>query len=82
MSVMGVQRQFIGYMMGHKTDLYLDVKMAGLEYLRKIYCLAGITVNPIEGYDRLALLKQAIERLDFKPQDVLRPEILKKMNLT
>ena len=82
MSLLGAQRQFIEYVMGHKTDLYLDVKMAGVEYLRRIYCLAGITVNPTEGYDRLALLKQALERLDFKPQDVLRPEILKKMNLT
>jgi site-specific recombinase XerD len=82
MSVLGVQRQFIEYMMGHKTDQYLDVKMAGIEYLRDIYNLSGISLSPTEGYDRLALLKQAIERLDLKPQEVLRPEILKKMNLT
>ena len=82
MSLLGAQRQFIEYVMGHKTDLYLDVKMAGVEYLRRIYSLAGITVNPTEGYDRLALLKQALERLDFKPQDVLKPEILKKLNPT
>ena len=82
MSVLGVQRQFIGYMMGHKTDLYLDVKMAGIEYLRRVYNSSGISLTPQEGYDKLALLKQAIEHLDFKHQDVLRPEIIKKMNLT
>lgn len=81
MSFLGVQRQFIEYMMGHKTDCYLDIKMAGIEYLRRIYNLSGISVRPVEGFDRLTLLKQSVERLDFKPQDVLRPEILKKMNL-
>ena len=82
MSVLGAQHQFIEYMMGHKTDLYLDVKMAGIDHLRLIYRLAGISLKPIEGYDSYALLKQAIDRLEFKPQDVLKPEILKKMNLT
>jgi hypothetical protein len=77
MSVLGAQRQFIEYMMGHKTDLYLDVKMAGIEPLRLIYRLSGISLKPIEGYDNYTTLKQAIERLKFKPQDVLRPEILK-----
>ena len=40
------ERQFIEYMMGHKTDLYLDVKMAGIEYLRLIYRLSGISLTP------------------------------------
>lgn len=77
MSVLDVQRQFIEYMIRHKIDLYLDVKMAGIEHLRLIYRLSGISLTPIEGYDNYSLLKQAIERLEFKPQDVLRPEILK-----
>lgn len=79
MPILGVKSQYIEYMMGHKTDHYHDVKMAGVEYLRRIYRLSGISLKPVEGYDRLVLLKQAIERLDLKPQDVLKPDILKKM---
>jgi hypothetical protein len=40
---------------------------------------ARASLKPVEDYDRLALLRQAIERLDFKPQDVLKPSVLKKM---
>lgn len=35
MAFLGVQRDIIEYMMGHKTDQYLDLKMKGIEYLRR-----------------------------------------------
>jgi site-specific recombinase XerD len=60
MAVLGVEGLYIEYMMGHKRDRYLDVKMVGVEYLRKVYDLSGISIKPPTD-DQFALLKKSIE---------------------
>ena len=40
----GIPTEFIGFMMRHKTSTYLDVKMKGVDYLRKLYAASGITI--------------------------------------
>ncbi len=75
MAVLGVERLYIEYMMGHKRDRYLDVKMVGVEYLRKVYDLSGISVKPPTD-NQFALLKKSIERLGYDPNEILRPEFL------
>jgi intergrase/recombinase len=37
MAFLGVERDYIDYTMGHKTDNYLDVQMMGIEYLRHAF---------------------------------------------
>jgi site-specific recombinase XerD len=81
MSVLGVQKDFVEFMMGHTNDAYLDVKMVGVEYLRRVYKLSGISIRTPLEFDRLLLLKQTIERLEFKPEEVLKPEILSQLGL-
>jgi hypothetical protein len=80
MSILGVQKDFIEYMMGDTSDRYLDIKMAGIDYLRRVYRIAGMSLKQNPEFDRLRLLKQTIERLDLKPEDVLKPEILNQLN--
>lgn len=83
MAFLGVQRDVIEYMMGHKTDQYLDLKMKGIEYLREAYRVSGISITRKPENDRARLLKQMVQRLGFIPEDVLRPEFLydcQKMN--
>lgn len=76
MAFLGVQRDIIEYMMGHKTDQYLDVRMNGIEYLREIYRVSGISITRQTEDDRVHLLKQMVQRLGFIAEDVFRPEFL------
>ncbi len=80
MSVLGVQKDYIEYMMGHTNDTYLDIRMVGVECLRRVYRISGISLKDEPELDRFRLLKQTIERLDFRPEDVLKPEILNQLN--
>jgi hypothetical protein len=80
MSALGVQRDFVEYMMGHTPDTYLDLRMMGVEYFRRVYVISGISLKQKPEQDRLLLLKQAIERLDFKPEEMLKPEILDRLS--
>jgi site-specific recombinase XerD len=83
MSVLGVQNEFVEYMMGHTNDRYhyLDVKMVGVEYLRRVYKISGISLRQKPEFDKWLLLKQTIERLEFKPEELLKPEILSLLGL-
>jgi hypothetical protein len=79
MAFQGVDRDYIEYMMGHKTDHYLDVKMMGIEYLRRIYQMSGISIWPQPETDKLVILKQTMQKLGLNPEEVLRPEILTQL---
>ena len=79
MTVLGTDDRLIEYMMGHKKDSYLDVKMAGVEYLRRVYKLSGISLNtPID--DRSMLLLKSIERLGYSPKEILKPDFLQNLS--
>ena len=43
LAFLGVDRDFIEYMVGHKVSGYFDVKARGIEFLRSIYTKAGCT---------------------------------------
>lgn len=77
MSVLGVEQHFIEYMLGHKKDAYFDVKMVGIDYLRRVYNLSGISISETKD-DKIVLLKKSIERLGYNPEEILKPEFLKQ----
>jgi integrase len=81
MAFLGVDRDYIEYMMGHKTDHYLDVKMMGIEYLRHIYQMSNISIWPRPETDKLVILKQTIQKLGLNPEQVLRPEFLTQAHI-
>jgi integrase len=81
MSVLGVQKDLVEYMMGHTTGTYMDIKMVGVEYLRRVYKISGISLKQKPEYDRFLLLKQTIERLEFNPEEILKPEILDRLGI-
>ena len=43
MASLGVDRDYIEYMMGHTISTYHDIKMKGIEYLRGIYLASGLS---------------------------------------
>jgi len=56
LALLGVERDFIEYMMGHKTDTYHDVKMNGIEFLRGIYAKSGLSIRLQTKTDKIAAL--------------------------
>jgi site-specific recombinase XerD len=46
MAALGVQTDYIEYMMGHTISAYHDIKMKGIEFLRNIYIASGLSIRP------------------------------------
>ena len=46
MAALGVDRDYIEYMMGHTISTYHDIKMKGIEFLRGIYVASGLSIKP------------------------------------
>jgi len=76
MAVLRVEPHYIEHMMGHKNNRYLDVKMVGTECLRQVYKSARISLKPADENERLIILKQAIEKLGYSPEAILKPKFL------
>jgi integrase len=74
MAVLGVENHYIEYMMGHKCDRYLDVKMVGTEYVRRVYDLSGISIQNTRETDEYRLLCRTIEKLGYRTEEVLKEE--------
>jgi site-specific recombinase XerD len=44
MLALGVQLDYVDYMMSHTLDTYHDIQMKGIEFLRNIYASSGLTI--------------------------------------
>lgn len=44
-AALGVNSDYIEYMMGHKISTYHDVKMKGVEFLCNIYAASGLSMR-------------------------------------
>jgi len=43
---LGVQPDYIDYMMGHTVDTYHDIQSKGVEFLRSLYANSGLRIRP------------------------------------
>jgi hypothetical protein len=57
LSLLGVERDFIEYMMGHKTGAYHDIRMDGIEFLRSVYLKSGFSIRPQSRDDKILALR-------------------------
>lgn len=57
LALLGIDREVIEYMMGHKIDKYYDVKMNGIEFLRGIYAKSGLAIKPPNVWEKTIALK-------------------------
>ena len=46
MAALGVQTDYIEYMMGHTISTYHNIRMKGIEFLRSIYATSGLSIKP------------------------------------
>jgi integrase len=76
LAALGVNTDYINYMMGHKLDTYADVKMLGLEKLRQIYARSGLSIRPKAEASKLEMLKEFTRSLGMDPEKILIKDAL------
>ena len=73
---LGVNRDYIEYMMGHKILTYHDVKMKGVEFLRNIYAASGLSIRPKTRVSNIEALKEIIRAWGMDPEEILTKKAL------
>jgi len=73
---LGVQPDYVDYMMGHAVDTYHDIQSLGVEKLRSVYAAAGLSIKPKTKVSQIETLKQMIRALGMNPEQVLTREAL------
>jgi len=68
---LGVQPDYIDYMMGHTVDTYHDIQSKGIQFLRNIYATAGLSIEPKKKGWELEALKTFARGLGLQPEKVL-----------
>jgi hypothetical protein len=68
---LGVNSDYVDYMMGHTVDTYHDIQSKGVEFLRNIYATAGLSIAPKAKGWELDALKAFARGLGLEPDKVL-----------
>ena len=82
MASLGVDRDYIEYMMGHTISTYHDIKMKGIEYLRGIYMASGLSIKPKTRVNKLDALKEIIRAWGLNPEEILTRDAMREPNRT
>jgi len=76
MAALGVQTDYIEYMMGHTISTYHDIQMKGIEFLRGVYAASGLCIKPKTKPSRIEMLKEMVRALGLNPEEILTKEAL------
>jgi integrase len=82
MAALGVDRDYIEYMMGHTISTYHDIKMKGIEFLRGIYTASGLSIKPKTRISKIDALKEIIRAWGLNPEEVLTKKALTEPHRT
>jgi integrase len=67
---LGVGDPFIDYWMGHKTSVYSDMEMKGVNFHRDKYSSAGLWIRPREAGSKVDLLRQMVGSIGATPDEI------------
>lgn len=73
---LGVQPDYVDYMMGHAVDTYNDIQSLGIEKLRSIYSASGLSIKPKTRLSQMDKIKEMIRALGRSPEEILTKEAL------
>jgi len=73
---LGVQPDYVDYMMGHTVDTYHDIQMKGVDFLRNIYATSGLSIKPKTKVSKIEALKEIIRAWGLNPEQILTREAL------
>jgi site-specific recombinase XerD len=79
---LGVQTDYIEYMMGHTISTYHDIRMKGIEFLRGVYVASGLSIRPKTRVSKIDALKEIIRAWGLNPDEVLTREALSQPHRT
>jgi hypothetical protein len=82
MAALGVQTDYIEYMMDHTISTYHDIKMKGIEYLRGIYLASGLSIRPKTRISKIDALKEIIRAWGLNPDEILTREAMMQPHRT
>lgn len=72
---LGVQPDYVDYMMGHTIDTYHDIQSLGVERLRIIYAGADLTLRPKTHANKVEMLKSFARGLGLDPEKILVKDV-------
>jgi hypothetical protein len=73
---LGVQSDYVDYMMGHTVSTYHDIQSKGVEFLRNVYASAGLSVKRRAGVSKIDMLKEMMRAWGLEPEKILTREAL------
>ena len=82
MAALGVQTDYIEYMMGHTISTYHDITMKGIEYLRGVYIASGLSIKPKTRLSKIDALREIIRAWGLNPEEILTREALTQPHRT
>ncbi len=82
MAALGVDRDYIEYMMGHTTSRYHDVQMKGIEFLRGVYITSGFGIKQRTRISKIDALKEIIRAWGLNPEEILTKQALTEPHRT
>ncbi|MDI6847749.1 MAG: tyrosine-type recombinase/integrase [Candidatus Bathyarchaeia archaeon] len=82
MAALGVQTDYIEYMMGHTISTYHDIRMKVIEFLRGIYAASGLSIQSKTRISKIDALKEIIRAWGMKPEEILTKKALTEPHRT
>ena len=74
MAALGVQTDYIEFMMGHTISAYHNIEMKGIEFLRAEYARAGLSIKPKSETNKMAIVRNFLKSMGLKPEEILSKE--------
>ncbi|MDG6223868.1 MAG: hypothetical protein QCH99_11495 [Candidatus Bathyarchaeota archaeon] len=81
-AALGVDRDYIEYMLGHTISTYHDIKMKGIEFLRGVYAASGLSIRPKTRVSKIDALKEIIRAWGLNPEEILTKNALTQPHRT
>jgi site-specific recombinase XerD len=69
---LGVQSDYVDYMMGHTVDTYHDIQSKGVEFLRGVYTNASLRIQPKASVTPMEQLKAIARGFGLSPEEAAR----------
>jgi integrase len=82
LAALGVQTDYIEYMMGRAISTYHYIQMKGIEFLRGIYAASALCIKPKTKPSRIETLKEMVRAFGLNPEEALTREALSMPNRT
>ena len=73
---LGVQADYVDYMMGHTIDTYHDIQSIGTDRLRNAYAASGLAIKRKTNVSKVEALKEIIRAWGMNPEQLLSREAL------